>query len=267
MTGLDRVTASPFDSIRRIHEAGDEFWSARDLMLLMGYPTWQHFLPVLERAAAAAANLGQPDLFTVVRENSGGRPREDYQLPRFAAYLVAMNGDPRKTEVAAGQSYFAVKTREAEARPVSLELDVNNKSDLRLILQASQALLISLEESEAKVAELLPKAEVADRLLDADGDMSVGDTAKVLTRAGVKVGETRLFNLLNTKGWIYRGLSDDRWRVYQSAIESGVMSVMPQSHFHPRTGVLVLDPPQPRVTAKGLQCLLTEHGAIEQKAS
>lgn len=62
----------------------------------LSYPTWQHFTPVIERASASAANQGHEGLFTVIRENSGGRPREDVHLTRFAAYLVAMNVTPRR---------------------------------------------------------------------------------------------------------------------------------------------------------------------------
>lgn len=142
-----------------------------------------------------------------------------------------------------------------------LELDLRNDEHIALILGAGQAALARAVLAEAKVAELAPKAEVADRLLNADGDLSVADTAKALTRAGVKVGEGRLFAALKERNWIYRG-ADGRWRVYQSAIESGHMSVLPQSHYHPKTGVLVLDPPQPRVTPKGLQKLLADHGAV-----
>lgn len=118
-----------------------------------------------------------------------------------------------------------------------------------------------LEAKDERIAELEPKAAVAEKLLDADGDLSVRDAAQSLTRAGIKVGATRLFNALEAKGWIARAPGDGRYRVKQSAIESGWMSVLPQSHYHPKTGVLVLDPPQPRVTPKGLQRLLTDHGA------
>jgi prophage antirepressor-like protein len=118
-----------------------------------------------------------------------------------------------------------------------------------------------LEQKDARIAELEPKAEVADKLLDAEGDLSVRDAAQSLTRAGVKVGERRLFSYLAMKGWIKRAVGDGRYRVLQSAIEAGYMSVLPQSHYHPRTGVLVIDPPQPRVTPRGLQKLLTECGA------
>lgn len=119
-----------------------------------------------------------------------------------------------------------------------------------------------LEAKDERIAELEPKAEVADKLLVADGDLSVRDAAQSLTRAGIKVGQNRLFTVLEKQyKWIGRG-GDGRYRVKQPAIESGYMSVLPQSHFHPRTGVLVLDPPQPRVTPKGLQRILIDHGGV-----
>lgn len=126
-----------------------------------------------------------------------------------------------------------------------------------------QALAITarrVDELTARVAELEPQAEVAAKLLDAEGDLSVGDAAQSLTRAGIKTGQGRLFAALEMRKWIYRAKGDGRWRVMQSAIDAGWMSVIPQSHYHPKTGVLVLDPPQPRVTPKGLQRLLTDWG-------
>ena len=123
--------------------------------------------------------------------------------------------------------------------------------------ETARALVASQEE----VAALAPRAEVGDRLMNADGDLSVADAGKALTRAGVKVGERRLFSLLAGLRWVYRHPGDGRWRVYQAAIESGWMSVLPMSHYHPKTGVLVLDPPQPRVTPKGLQRILRDQGA------
>ena len=119
-----------------------------------------------------------------------------------------------------------------------------------------------LEAKDERIAELEPKAELADKLLDAEGDLSVKDAAQSLTRAGIKVGQNRLFSLLERHyHWIGRAAGDGRYRVMQAAIESGWMSVLPQSHYHPKTGVLVLDPPQPRVTPKGLQRILVDQGA------
>ncbi|QTF82290.1 antirepressor [Gordonia phage ZiggyZoo] len=118
-----------------------------------------------------------------------------------------------------------------------------------------------LAERDERIAELEPKAEVADRLLDASGDYSVKDAADVLTRAGIKTGQARLFAVLEHKGWIHRAKGDGKWRCYAQSIQTGYVAPLPQSHYHPKTGVLVLDPPQVRVTTKGLQRLLTEHGA------
>lgn len=120
-----------------------------------------------------------------------------------------------------------------------------------------------LKAKDQQIAELEPRAAVADKILDATGDLSVRDAAQALTRAGIKVGQNRLFAVLDKSyGWISRAMGDGRYRVKQAAIEAGWMSVIPQSHYHPKTGVLVLDPPQPRVTPKGLQRLLADFGAV-----
>lgn len=116
-----------------------------------------------------------------------------------------------------------------------------------------------LTAKDERIAELEPQAQVATMLLDAEGDLSIRDAAQSLTRAGIKVGERRLFAELERRRWIKRAMGDGRWRVIQAAIETGYMSVLPQSHYHPKTGVLVLDPPQPRVTPKGLQKLLGDY--------
>lgn len=116
--GVNGRGASPFDRIRRTDAYGREYWNSREMQPLMGYPRWQHFEPVIDRAKAAAHNVNdRAAVFTVIRENpsrQGGRPREDVQLSRAAAYYVAMNGDPTKPEVAAAQAYFVRMTRAAE---------------------------------------------------------------------------------------------------------------------------------------------------------
>lgn len=108
---------SPFDRIKRTDERGD-YWTARDLMIAMAYTNWRQFKEVLARAMAAAANVGAdvPVIFEDILKNAGqvGRTGGDYRLTRYASYLTAQNGDPRKLEVAAAQSYFAIRTYEAE---------------------------------------------------------------------------------------------------------------------------------------------------------
>lgn len=116
-------TASPFDSIRQCKD-GRAFWSARDLQELLGYEQWRRFEETMERAMIACKNVGQnPDdqfasVGKLIKAGKGAvREVNDYHLTRFACYLTAMNGDPRKPEIAQAQAYFALKTREAEIGP------------------------------------------------------------------------------------------------------------------------------------------------------
>lgn len=154
-------TASPFDSIKRTRPDGTEYWSARDLLPLMGYDRWEHFNPVVERARIAAHNQGLvvEDLFQVDREKSGGRPREDVHLTRFAAYLVAMNGDPRKPEVAAAQAYFAIRTHEAETAPAR-DLSIMSSRDILALAQR----LVEQEERADKAETVVRAVEASNGL-------------------------------------------------------------------------------------------------------
>lgn len=106
---------SPFDSIRRIEEER-EFWLGRELMPMLGYQRWENFARTIRKAIRSCENVGNSvtENFCVILRNTDGRNSEDYRLSRHACYLVAMCGDPEKPEIAAAQSYFAVKTREAE---------------------------------------------------------------------------------------------------------------------------------------------------------
>lgn len=165
---------SPFDAIRQVRDDGSEFWSARDLMPLMGYSNWQHFEKPIRRATGTAANQGMDvaALFTRSRKKTGGRPREDFELSRYAAYLVAMNGEPNIREVAFAQHYFAVQTRVAETQPALSEDEI--------IHRALSITVRRMEELTAEVAELSPKAEAYDAFLDATGVYSLNTVAKML---------------------------------------------------------------------------------------
>lgn len=120
-----------------------------------------------------------------------------------------------------------------------------------LIQEADRA-----DAAEAKVAELTPDARVWKILASGEGDYSVVDAAKILSRdPSIKLGRDRLFAVLRELRWVYRQQIDHRHRTYQSAIECGRLSELPSSNYHPRTGELILDPPQVRITVKGLHAL------------
>jgi DNA-damage-inducible protein D len=127
MSDSDDATISPddakarFDDICQISPYGAEYWSARDLYPLLGYDTWRRFETAIERAKIACANLGEEvaDHFAgavkVIQAGKGAQMEvSDYALSRFGCYLTAMNGDPRKPEIAQAQGYFAVQTRRME---------------------------------------------------------------------------------------------------------------------------------------------------------
>ncbi|ANJ26781.1 phage antirepressor KilAC domain-containing protein [Agromyces aureus] len=120
----------------------------------------------------------------------------------------------------------------------------------RALVQAQQ----TLEQSAARIAELEPRAEAWNAIASAEGDYSVGDAAKILARAGIPTGPTRLFTQLRDLKWTYRG-ADGAWRAYAERVESGHLAEKPQFHYHPSTGERVLDAPQVRVTVKGLERL------------
>lgn len=110
-----------FEDIKHIDENGIEYWYARELQLVLDYKEWRKFEGVVQRAMKACENsdINALDHFVsadkMVQIGSGAeRMQKDYKLTRYACYLIAQNGDPRKEVIALAQTYFAIQTRKQE---------------------------------------------------------------------------------------------------------------------------------------------------------
>ncbi|HJJ09209.1 MAG TPA: DNA damage-inducible protein D [Clostridiaceae bacterium] len=120
MSDIDNTNKS-FEDIKHIDENGVEFWYARELMPILQYSNWQNFEKIIDKAKISCENSGISvfEHFIDVnklskRANNAEVEIKDYELTRYACYLIAQNGDSRKKVIALAQTYFAVQTRKQE---------------------------------------------------------------------------------------------------------------------------------------------------------
>src|SRR3989338_9889224 len=130
------VQGPNFEQIKKTDQNKVEYWMARELMPLLGYPNWQKAVEVIGRAAKACINSGENvdnhinRTVKMVKIGSNTmREVPDYMLDRYACYLIAQNGDSNKQEIALAQTYFAVQTRRQE------EFEQLSASDKRLFIR------------------------------------------------------------------------------------------------------------------------------------
>jgi DNA-damage-inducible protein D len=135
------IVNKSFEELKKTNSFEAEYWNARDLQSLLGYNHWRSFENAISKAIISCKQSGnEPDYhFARARKmitlgKGGEREVDDYHLSRFACYLIAQNGDPRKPQIAAAQKYFAVQTRRQEINDI-LAADVER---LELRKQASE---------------------------------------------------------------------------------------------------------------------------------
>lgn len=138
MSNLQAEEYENFEEIKKIREDGTEYWNARELSEVLQYKKWENFAKVIDRAKLACQNSGRnieddfPEVRKIIEAGALQKKVVDYELSRYACYLIVQNGDPRKEVIALGQTYFAIQTRRQEVADYFNQLDEDNK---RLVIR------------------------------------------------------------------------------------------------------------------------------------
>lgn len=146
-----------FESIKHIDENGTEYWEARELQNVLQYSEWRNFYNVIEKARIACVQAGNVeknhfvDVNKMVESGVAPVPSQDVLLTRYACYLIAQNGDPRKDVIALAQTYFAVQTRRQELQD---EYDQLSEDQKRLAIREE------MKEHNKSLAEAAQNAGV-----------------------------------------------------------------------------------------------------------
>ena len=133
MTALKGKEYKRFEDIKHIREDGSEYWSARELAPALEYTQWRNFENVIKRAMIACENSGHSifddfaEVSKIVEAGATSKPKKDYELSRYACYLIVQNGDPRKEVIAFGQTYFAIQTYRQELADHFNQLDEDRR--------------------------------------------------------------------------------------------------------------------------------------------
>lgn len=133
MSSLNAKEYRRFEDIKHTRDDGSEYWSARELASALDYIQWRNFEKVVKRAMIACENSGHSilndfaEVSKIVEAGATNKTIKDYELTRYACYLIVQNGDPRKEIIALGQTYFAIQTYRQEVADHFNELDEDRR--------------------------------------------------------------------------------------------------------------------------------------------
>jgi DNA-damage-inducible protein D len=255
---------SPFDSIRHLDNQGNEFWYARDLQSLLGYANWQNFTVAIGKAKISFQTnpMGnENDNFIPVskdskRLNGKGYTVSDFKLSRYFCYLIAMNGDVRKPEIASAQAYFAVKTRQAETiTAIQSAPELSRLEILRMALDSEEKRIeaenkLAIASEQIKI--MAPLAKLGECMTTRDKDTkSIGEIAQ-----SYGVGLKTFFRTLRDIKFIQQ----DSTRPYQRHIDAKYCEVKMVARPH-STGKL---DPVCVVTMKGQAYIAKKLSELEK---
>jgi DNA-damage-inducible protein D len=139
-SGQLKILYVTLDDIRHVDENGLEYWLGRELYVVLGYPKWDKFVPVIERAKIACMNSGGSSenhfqtICSTDKTLNSVISGDDIKLTRYACYLIAVNGDPKKQEIAFAQAYFITQTRRFEVLEAKMEEYARLNSRDKLII-------------------------------------------------------------------------------------------------------------------------------------
>lgn len=194
MSDLKATEYKRFEDVKQVRSDGSEYWRARELAPVLEYTKWENFAKVIKRAMIACENSGHSveECFPEVRKTSamphgGVKEIADYELSRYACYLIVQNGDPRKEVIALGQTYFAIQTYRQEVADRFNELDEDSR---RLVVRGDIKQWNQLLAETARNAGVITQEEFA--IFQNAGYMGLYgglDVQDIHERKGLEVGQ------------------------------------------------------------------------------